>query len=405
LNSPVYYNIIKMETVITPIPNQSEVDSSYSAICDTLINNKLMFACCTHFPRSPAVIYNLDISSNKIIRYLDTHEILKKENQHGKIHTPIVIDNNFNLYCATHFAYPYGLPQPTIYSGSKMIKITKYGKNIDLGTIKINNGAITMTIDKKRNLIYILTVPKASLIQYDINKNKYIKLGNIPSKECVSRSITIDKKGNVYGCYENGGIFIYFPEKNNLVFHNNFLPYQKNNQWNSNSRKGVNKLDRSMWRNILFCPKRNMLFGLLNSNSKIFSLAPSTMKISIGNALYPKNTISDKRKMFPTLSLASDDDKILYSTSTGLFDYCRSEHINGWSHLMMVNKSNLKSTDLGIISNGIRRVYGIMAATVINDEYYGVGAVEHINNETYNQFNIINGQPYILAVIKIRYEK
>jgi hypothetical protein len=398
------YDIVKnMKVTIIPINNQSEVDSSYSAISDSLVGESLLFACCTHMPEKPAVIYSYNIRDNSVARFSDTNLILPDGSLHGKIHTPIVTDKYGDRFCATHFAYPYGLPQPINYPGSRLIKVSKYGDAVDLGLIKPGNGVIYTAIDNKRSVIYLLTIPDASLFRYNISDNELIRVGDIPSTTCVSRNFAIDHDGRVFGCYEGGGLFVYDPEKEKLSLHDNFLPTSSTKQWNSSSRGGVNRLDRSLWRGIYFCQYRKKFFGILSSESRIFTLDPLSLSITLGEDLSSNNTSPDRKSnIFPTLSLAQSKDYMFYASSIGLFDYNRTEMASGFSQFIMINKDTLKAESMGEIRGGARRVYGIMTATTINDsEYVAIGAVERLTNEPYNPFNVIDGQPFILGVIRI----
>ncbi len=384
--------------------DQTEIDSAYSAISSDVINGKIILAGCTHMPNMPAVIYELDIMTNKLSKYLDTSIVLPVDNKHGKIHTKIIIDKDQNSYCATHFAYPYGLPQPINYSGSRLIRIGVNNEHFDLGLIKEGNGAIDIAIDQDRNLIYILTIPDANLIRYDIKAATFVNLGKLKSNKAVSRSLAVDRGGNVFGCYEEGGLFVYRPDTEILTYYDHTLPAPTGTEWNSSSRGGVNRLDRSMWRSINYCSKRDLFFGHLSSDSQAFSLDPKDLSFRVGDRLYTgEQSENRKSKIFPTLSLTADTDCLLYATSTGLFDYSRSEHIEGWVHLLSIDKDTLKSTDLGIIEDNDRKVFGIMAAALIHGEFYGIGAVEHKQGEINNIFNVINGMPFMLAVIRIKY--
>jgi hypothetical protein len=392
-----------MHTTILPLKNQLEVDSSYSAISNEVINGQVRFACCTHMPQKPAVIYNFDVSRNTIKRISDTSLVFPEGHLHGKIHTSIVTDKEQISYCATHFAYPYGIPQPFDYPGSRLVAIDKMGKTNDLGLVKANNGTINLVIDQARSLIYLLTIPDASLIQYDIKNAVFEDLGSIPSSRAVSRNLAIDKDGNVFGCYEGGGLFIYRHDKERLELHDRFLPEPQSEQWNSASRVGVNRLDRSMWRSFFYCPKREKFFGLLSSESRAFSLDPSSLDIVLGEEVFSRQTPSiRKRNIFPTLSVADGENNLYYASSIGLFDYNRTEHAVDFSHLVKISKDTLISNDLGEITDGKRRVYGIMTAAFIDGEYIAVGAVERLEDEPYNTFNILDQKPFVIAIIRTR---
>ena len=82
-----------MNTTIVPLPNQQELDSSYSAIGNEIIDGLLRFSGCTHIPGMPAVLYNFDINTGVVHRFSDTNLVFPDGNLHGKIHTAIVTDN------------------------------------------------------------------------------------------------------------------------------------------------------------------------------------------------------------------------------------------------------------------------------------------------------------------------
>lgn len=392
-----------MKTIIYPIFNQSIYDSAYSAIAGSSDGN-VYFSLCTHMPQSSAGMFRFDPIKKTITFLYDVSSVIKnKKSVHGKIHTQLIENNDSKLYFATHFAYPYGLPQSISYEGGRLLSQDLMGNVEDLGVVQKGNGIINMVVDKVDNLIYLLTIPEGHLFRYDIKQHEYTDLGKVPSNGSICRSIAIDKVGNVYGSYDGSGVFIYNKSKGKLEFHNDKLLESDMDEWNSSSRGGVNRLSRSIWRCVDYDESRNKLFGILSTKSLAFSLDCDTKQFL---PLYPMEVDDEPRPkastIYPTLSMTSNHQSIFYASSTGLFDYCRSENIDGWSSLISLDKDASNKTNLGIIADAGRKTYGVSAAKMLNEyELVMIGAVEVKDGESYNSFNIINQKPFHLALIHI----
>ena len=108
-------------------------------------------------------------------------EDAKKRYSHCKIHTQM-FEHKGKIWFATHTAfYEGGLPgvdlsgnKPTYSGGHFMNYDLESGEFTDLAHIVPNEGIITMTMDKKNEILYGMTWPSGLLISYDI-KNKDLR--------------------------------------------------------------------------------------------------------------------------------------------------------------------------------------------------------------------------------------
>jgi hypothetical protein len=134
----------------------------------------------------------------------------------AKVHTQICEGSDGKIYFATHLSAwynfakisePEGLP-----GGHWAVYDPKSDHLTDLGVGLPRNGIMTMTIDPRRERLYGLTYPMGHLIYYDILSKVTVDLGVVQNWASVSRVLTTDDRGRVYGFYNDGRIWRYDPE-------------------------------------------------------------------------------------------------------------------------------------------------------------------------------------------------
>jgi hypothetical protein len=110
--------------------------------------------------------------------------------------------------------------------GDRSLKAQDACEVTDLGKAVRTEDIFALTIDRNSNAIYGLTVPNAHFFRYSIEKKEFADLGvvarEVPEGErfeaakMVSRMLALDGKGNVYCSGENGSLFRYDRERQNL---------------------------------------------------------------------------------------------------------------------------------------------------------------------------------------------
>lgn len=391
-----------MNVHIYPILNNDIYDSAYSAITKGSDGN-IYFSLCSHAPGANAGVFSLNPKTSAVEFLFDVSRAGEMDSSHGKVHTPMVESKNSELFFATHFAYPYGIPQDVSYEGGRLISYNLHTKKLDdFGIVVPSEGVIALALDKERLQAYMLTIPSGYLVRCDIATRTFHEIGRVPSKGSICRNMVIDENGDLYGSYEDNGVFIYHRDEERLEFMDRVLPMLDTAEWNSASRGGVNKLGRNLWRCSDYDRARKMIYGVLGADSSAFLFNLRERRAERLPSLVEHSGGENLSLIYPTLSLASGIDRIFYMPVNGCFDYCRSENIDGWSYLMSLDKSTNRVENLGIVDDGGRKVFGVAGATSGDeDELYFLGAVERNNGEGYSNFNIINQKPFHLAVIKI----
>ncbi|HWF66957.1 MAG TPA: hypothetical protein VN670_06615 [Acidobacteriaceae bacterium] len=106
------------------------------------------------------------------------------------------------------------------------IQIGKPLPVMDLGQPVAGENIFALTIDRKANAIYGLTSPNAHFFEYSIASGKFTDFGvvakNIPEGEkfehdkIMSRTLIVDREGNVFSSGENGSFFRFDPKAQKL---------------------------------------------------------------------------------------------------------------------------------------------------------------------------------------------
>lgn len=386
--------MLPMRINIRNTEEMNTYDSAYSALTIASDHN-VYFGLCTHVPGNSAGFFRLNTKSYKITKIFKIDEYVDNIGTHRKIHTPI-IEFDKKLYFATHFAYPFGMPQDMLFEGGRLFSFDLVNEKVEeLGIVSKGEGVITSACDFKNGLLYLLTIPSAKLIQYNFKTGRFKKIIHVPANDSVCRSMFCDNVGNLWVSSDNGEVIEINPIVKTSISHKLFRN-SVNHEWSSASRGGVNKISRKMWRSCVYDAYRDEVFGIHSSGSVLFNFNTHTKKVNLLQA-------ADKPPLklkFPTLSLSQNDKYVTYVSSNGLFDYCRSENLQGFSELILLDKDSLRIKSLGEIQDAQHnKVFGAMASVSSTEKVYILGATQR-NTNTLNPLNVINFQPFNISLVE-----
>lgn len=204
-----------------PLPEQEKWDSMFTALL-AASDGRVYIGLDYHGAGANVALYDPATDSMKLLgdmQELSGEKNLGREPQ-AKVHTQICEGSDGRIYFATHLSAwynfakisePEGLP-----GGHWAVYDPKTDRVTDLGVGLPRNGIITMTIDPKRERLYGLTYPMGHLIYYDIRSRVTADLGVVQNWASVSRVLTTDDEGRVYGFYNDGRIWRYDPDRDRV---------------------------------------------------------------------------------------------------------------------------------------------------------------------------------------------
>ena len=287
-----------------------QMDSAYWGM-GTSKNGLVYFALCTHTPGKSATFFSFNYNKNEIkpIFTLDKYiKVPKLSLSQGKVHTPIFEGRDKSLYFGTHFAYPNGEPQDVTYEGGHIISYNPQKNKItDLGIALPNEGILSLILDSKRMILYMLTAPSFNFVVYDINQSKFYDCGRITKKGSICRSLTLDNDGNVYGSFEKNKIFKFDRKLFKIKYLKTKLPTSNENikEWSDKTRNGVNNIGRNIWRTALWNNNLQKIFGIHGGTSKLFEYDPNKEAVHELSFIGANIDENNPEVIYPTLSLSN----------------------------------------------------------------------------------------------------
>ena len=276
-------------------PDFVQGDCSYTAIISAS-DGKIYFSIGTHNTDYACRFFSFKPTTEKIRLIAKMDKVLgedaKKQYSHSKIHTRM-FEHKGKIWFATHTAfYKGGLPgvnlsgnKPTYSGGHFMNYGLDSGEFTDLAQIFPNEGIITMTMDKKNEILYGMTWPSGLLISYDI-KNKDLRYwGAVQERgewghrggtewDMVCRTLALEPDGYLYGSTMNGRIWKYDASEIRRVSYINGLDLCKV-PFSQSSRETLKGDFRNNWRTIEWNDKSNSFWGLHFETSTLFEFIPS----------------------------------------------------------------------------------------------------------------------------------
>lgn len=275
-------------------PDFVQGDCSYTAIISAS-DGKIYFSIGTHNTNYACRFFSFEPATEKIKLIAEMDKVLgedaKKQYSHSKIHTQM-FEHKGKIWFATHTAfYERGLPgvdlsgnKPAYSGGHFMNYDLESGEFTDLAHIFPNEGIITMTMDKKNEILYGMTWPSGLLISYDI-KNKDLRYwGAVQERgewgprgtewDMVCRTLALDPDGYLYGSTMNGRIWKYDSSQIRRVSYIKGLDLSKV-PFSQSSRETLKGDFRNNWRTIEWNDKSNSFWGLHFETGTLFEFIPS----------------------------------------------------------------------------------------------------------------------------------
>ncbi len=211
--------IVSMES--RTFPNPIVWDSNYTALL-AASDGRVYVGLNHHGSGASVAVY--DPRTDHIRLLGDMNRITGQENlpvePQAKVHTQICEGPDGRIYFGTHLSAFYGFAKftgPEAYPGGHWMAYDPAADTVtDLGTALKGNGLLTMTIDPKRERLYALTYPQAHFLIYDIKAHRTTDMGQVQNWDAISRTLAVDDQGRVYGCWGQGRIWRYDPEKNTI---------------------------------------------------------------------------------------------------------------------------------------------------------------------------------------------
>jgi hypothetical protein len=268
-------------------------DSNYHSLV-AASDGKLYFSIDTHNADYACRFYSFDTASETmtLIAELDAPlgEDAKEEISQGKVHVPF-FEHEGKLYFSTHTSfYQGGLPgydsgdKPLYKGGHFMSYDMKTSAFESLARIIPNEGIITMTMDRDREMLYGLSWPSALLVSYDMKGDELRCWGSVQERgewghhprewNRVCRTLGLDPKGSVYGSTMEGRVWKFDPQ---------ILPrplsyidgLDLSRATFSQSAEETLKGDfQHNWRAIEWNPATDSFFGILWETTALFEFVP-----------------------------------------------------------------------------------------------------------------------------------
>lgn len=211
--------IVRMES--KTFPNPMVWDSNYTA-CLAASDGKVYVGLNHHGAGASVAMY--DPQTDSITLLGDLNEIAGQSNlrsePQAKVHTQICEGKDKRIYFGTHLSAFYGFAKFTsaeAYPGGHwMVYDPQSNLVTDLGVALKGNGMLTMTMDPERGRLYALTYPQAHLLYFDVASGETRDMGQVQNWDAISRTLAVDDKGRVYGCWDRGRLWRYDPESDRI---------------------------------------------------------------------------------------------------------------------------------------------------------------------------------------------
>jgi hypothetical protein len=270
-------------------------DSQYTGMISAS-DGKIYFSIGTHKNDYAARFYSFDPATKKVTLIAKVDEIVgedsKKQFSNGKIHTRM-FEHKGKIWFATHTSFysRAGLPG-TEYNGKQPYQGGHFmnydlstGKFTDLAQIFCHEGIITLTMDKKNEMLYGLTWPSGILVSYDINQDDLRYWGAVQHRgewghhptewEMICRTMSLDPNGCLYGSTMNGQIWKFDPTQDRTVSYIKGLDL-KHVPFTQSAEATLKGDFKHNWRTIEWNPKTNSFWGLHFETATLFEFDPAT---------------------------------------------------------------------------------------------------------------------------------
>lgn len=313
-----------------------------------------------------------------------THEMWLGKEPQAKVHVPLLEAGDGRLFFATHFGnfwYNAREFERAAFPGSHWLVLDpKSGHIADLGIAAENEGMMTIVLDRNRDLLYGMTLPRGHLVQYDIRRGRTRDLGRISNWDSIVRTLVIDDAGRVYGSVAPNHVFRYDPQKDLVELLPAVLPHGEDipaASWGSSTGTAI-------WRAALYHEGRHKIYGIQAGSVELFELDPASGEARLVAPMCPDEFIGRSDVPYASLALTRAPDDILYYAAEGSarrFDYGGTEGAGPrgpCAHLITYDFSSGKRQDHGVMaSTDGQQVLGAEgAAADAAGNVYFVGGVQ-----------------------------
>ena len=183
---------------------------------------------------------------------------------------------------------------------------------------------MALALDRDRNLLYGMTLPRGHLVQYDIQKGRTRDLGRIANWDSIVRSIVVDDAGRVYGAVAPNHVFRYDPQKDLVELLPAVLPHDKDVR---PARMAVQP-GRLSGAPPSIDEGRHKIYGIQAGSGELFELDPVTGEARFVVSMCPDEFIGRPDVPYASLALTRGPDDILYyaaQSGARRFDYGGTE--------------------------------------------------------------------------------
>ncbi|OHB74927.1 MAG: hypothetical protein A2Z34_09210 [Planctomycetes bacterium RBG_16_59_8] len=344
-------------------------DSNYKCLLKAS-DGKFYYAICCHKIDTHTQMYTFDPGTKKVSHLADMGEVVgekgKKTIPQGKIHVNI-FEHKGKLYTGTHIGFYLPLTKVETpgeakgylpYQGGHFVSYDlATGAWEDLAKAPVEEGILTMVMDKQRERLYGLTWPAGSLISYDIPTKEFKILtetgygkGEWGEREkgewmFICRTLALDPRdGSLYWSNTQGDIMAYRYDTGKvekLAAHIRLKEFG----------------DPSCWRQIVWFPKEEVFYGVHMTSSYLFRFDPRSGKIEPLERICGeefKNPANDGRRgkgpgATLALHLGPDGETIYYLPQGAGIVAKDGRKTRGTVHFVTYHIPTRKYTDHGIL--------------------------------------------------------
>ena len=211
--------IVRMES--RTFPDAYAWDSNYTA-CLAASDGRVYVGLNQHGKGATVAVYDPETDSMRNLG--DMNRIAGQTNlwvePQAKVHAQICEGADGKIYFGTHlsgfFNFAKFLSGEAYPGGHWMVYDPQTDRVEDLGIALKGNGLLTMTMDPEREILYGITYPQAHFLYYDIKTGKTTDMGQVQNWDAISRTLAVDDQGRIYGPWEQGRLWRYDPQSDNI---------------------------------------------------------------------------------------------------------------------------------------------------------------------------------------------
>ncbi len=305
-------------------------------------------------PRKDTVRHIIDIGT-----WCGETDSIGKLNTQGKIHSQI-FEADGKLYCSTTSAH---MPEDFPYKGGHFLSYDlATGECKDLGVYEDSQGGLlTMLYEPVYKRLYAISQGEATLIYYDLETGKIVKVGSVENSPHQCRVLVSDKRGNVYGSTWDGMVYQYDPKLDRVRYLLTRVPHDPDAP--QPPRGPYTQLTRydgkiagwlaSHWVMMCWDEKTQWWYGVRGNDEYLFRFRPPTDDKAIrceveGLAPFGFRPSKEAQPRFASLGMCILGRDVWY---------CSYPVWQSQAHLMSYNIDSGKVTNHGkIVTDGNRRV-------------------------------------------------